>query len=50
MKMLGALTSLSKDMTDQTTLAKIDSSVECLSTPKSFIGKRDREQFEADDF
>jgi hypothetical protein len=50
MKMVDALTSLSKEITDQTTLAKIDSFVGCLSAPTSLIGKRDREQFEADDF
>ena len=48
--MVNALTLLSKDMTDQTTLAKIDSFVGCLSAPSSLIGNRDRQQFEADDF
>jgi hypothetical protein len=50
MKMVNALTTLSKDMTDQTTLANIDSFVGCLSAPTSLIGKRDLQQFEADDF
>ena len=48
MAMVDALTALSKDMTDQATLAKIDSFVGCLSAPESLIGKRNRQQFETD--
>jgi hypothetical protein len=48
MEMVDALIALSKDMTNQATLSKIDSFVGCLSAPSSLIGKHDRQKFETD--
>jgi hypothetical protein len=48
MLMVDTLTALSKGMTDQAMLEKIDSFLRCLSAPESLIAKRDCKEFESD--